>query len=150
APGVYAWSIISGGLPTGLSLNPSNGQITGTPTASGTFNFTAKATDSVKGFGTQSLSITVNSAVSITTPQSLPQAEAGAPYTTPTLLASGGTNTKFVWSVASGSSLPTGLTLSPGGAISGTPTAPGPTTFTLQVTDSLGGTASQLFSLTII
>ena len=42
----YAWSIVSGSLPTGLTLNPSSGAITGTPTAIGNFSFTAQVTDS--------------------------------------------------------------------------------------------------------
>jgi hypothetical protein len=40
----YQWSIASGSLPAGLSLNPSTGAITGTPTTAGTFNFTARVT----------------------------------------------------------------------------------------------------------
>jgi hypothetical protein len=42
----YTWSITLGALPTGLTLNPSTGAISGTPTATGTFNFTARVADS--------------------------------------------------------------------------------------------------------
>src|ERR1019366_3560193 len=48
----YTWSISSGNLPAGLSLTSAgcgsnvNCAITGTPTATGTFNFTVKVTDS--------------------------------------------------------------------------------------------------------
>ncbi len=42
----YTFSITSGSLPGGLTLNTSTGAITGTPTTSGTSNFTAKVTDS--------------------------------------------------------------------------------------------------------
>jgi hypothetical protein len=42
----YTWSIISGSLPTGLTLSPSSGSITGTPTATGTATFTVQAADS--------------------------------------------------------------------------------------------------------
>ena len=41
----YAYAITAGALPSGLSLNLSNGTIAGTPTANGTFNFTVTATD---------------------------------------------------------------------------------------------------------
>ena len=41
----YTWSILSGSLPASLTLNPSTGAITGTPTTAGTFNFTVRATD---------------------------------------------------------------------------------------------------------
>src|SRR5207248_3329074 len=41
----YTFAKDSGSLPPGLQIN-SDGTITGTPTSAGTFNFTAKATDS--------------------------------------------------------------------------------------------------------
>ena len=40
------YSITSGALPSGLTLNASTGEITGTPVASGTFNFTVQVQDS--------------------------------------------------------------------------------------------------------
>ncbi len=42
----YTFSVISGSLPPGLTLNPATGAITGTPTTAGSFSFTAKVTDS--------------------------------------------------------------------------------------------------------
>jgi len=42
----YNWDITAGVLPDGLSLGLSTGAITGTPTTSGTFNFTVRVTDS--------------------------------------------------------------------------------------------------------
>jgi hypothetical protein len=55
------WSIDSGSLPTGLSLNIDTGVISGTPTASGTFSFTVQAIDSSnpQQTATKGLSITV-------------------------------------------------------------------------------------------
>lgn len=50
------------------------------------------------------------------------------------LTAEGGTGS-YTWSLASGS-LPAGLTLSPSGVISGTPSAPGVAGFTVQISDS--------------
>jgi hypothetical protein len=46
--GNYTWSLVppSTGLPPGLTLNTSTGQIYGTPTASGNFSFSYKVTDS--------------------------------------------------------------------------------------------------------
>jgi hypothetical protein len=49
----YTWSISAGALPTGLALNATTGDISGTPTTPGTFNFTVKATDSANNSGTQ-------------------------------------------------------------------------------------------------
>jgi hypothetical protein len=45
----YTFSIQSGNLPNGLSLNPTTGAITGTPTTAGSFSFTAQVTDSTGG-----------------------------------------------------------------------------------------------------
>ena len=54
------WSVNSGALPTGLSLNSSTGVVSGTPTTAGTYNFTIKATNSA-GSDTKSLMIIVSS-----------------------------------------------------------------------------------------
>ncbi len=42
----FTWRIIAGGLPLGVSLNASTGAIAGTPTSTGTANFTIQVTDS--------------------------------------------------------------------------------------------------------
>ena len=56
--------------------------------------------------------------------------------------------TPFTWTVDSGT-LPPGLSLSSGGAITGTPTAAGTYNFTLKVVDSTGLTATQAQTITI-
>src|SRR6478609_5054472 len=55
--GQLAWSISAGSLPPGLTLDPSSGIISGTPTRGGSFTFTVKITDSVGQSDTQDLSI---------------------------------------------------------------------------------------------
>jgi len=55
----YTWSIASGALPTGLTLAASSGAISGTPTATGTANFTVKVTAGAQNT-TKPLSITVS------------------------------------------------------------------------------------------
>jgi len=42
----YAWTVESGALPDGLTLNPDTGIISGQPTLGGTFKFTIRLTDS--------------------------------------------------------------------------------------------------------
>ncbi|HEX5735108.1 MAG TPA: DUF4214 domain-containing protein [Blastocatellia bacterium] len=58
----YTWSLVSGSgsLPPGLNLS-TNGTITGTPTTTGTFNFTVRVTDAASGTATKALSINVAS-----------------------------------------------------------------------------------------
>ena len=144
--GALTWSISSGTLATGLSLNSSTGAITGTPTASGTSNFTARATDTVNATGTKALSIVINAAPSITT-SSLPGATVGTAYNQ-TMAATGGT-APLTWSIQSGS-LPAGLSLnSSTGAITGTPTASGTSNFTAKVTDNVAATASKALSIVV-
>ena len=85
---------------------------------------------------------------SITT-TTLPDGTAGQPYNQ-TLQATGGTGS-LTWSLMAGS-LPSGLSLSGGGAINGTPTAAGVANFTVQVQDSASPprTATQALNLRII
>jgi Zn-dependent metalloprotease len=54
----YTWSAT--GLPAGVTLGSSTGTVSGTPTASGTFNVTATATASAGGSGSTSFTITVS------------------------------------------------------------------------------------------
>ena len=76
----------------------------------------------------------------------LPPAELNTPYVA-TLEAVGGTP-PYTWSIASGS-LPPGLSLSSDGTITGTPTATGTFTFSLEVVDSLGASARVTQSLEV-
>ncbi|MBV9771926.1 MAG: putative Ig domain-containing protein, partial [Bryobacterales bacterium] len=136
----------------GLTLTPS-GTFTGTPAAQGSFPFTATVTDAVGATASKLFTLAVNPPLSLSA-ASLPGADQGITYQQ-TLLPSGGvptTGTGYAWAVTSGS-LPTGLSLATGGTvgtISGSPTAtPGPYTFGVTVTDALGATASQTYSITV-
>lgn len=64
----------------------------------------------------------------------VPPAQVGGAYADQ-FSVSGGT-APYTWSLGSGSALPAGLSLSPSGLLSGTPTAAGPVMFTVDVTDS--------------
>jgi hypothetical protein len=147
----YHWSISSGTLPAGLTLSATTGTISGTPTTSGSFTFTAKVTDSTSSTAqtaTKSLTITVASAASpveITT-SSLPSGQAAVPYST-TLAAIDGTS-PYKWSITSGA-LPAGLALASSGLISGTPTASGTFSFTVHVADSASSPTSASRNLSI-
>ncbi|MGA8089371.1 MAG: putative Ig domain-containing protein, partial [Terracidiphilus sp.] len=88
----------------------------------------------------------------VITTTSLAGGAVGTAYST-TLQATGGTGA-LSWGLASGSSLPAGLSLNAAGGISGTPTAAGSPSFTVKVTDASQGqqgpvSATQQLSLTI-
>lgn len=142
--GVYAWSLDSGALPTGVALT-TEGALTGTPADGGEFTFTVRVMDGADRVATRHLSLTVERAPTIQT-GSLPPGDVGEPYTTQ-LQAAGGTGA-YTWSVTDGA-LPDGLTLSSSGAISGTPTTVGGSTFTVRVTDETAATHSRALSIVI-
>jgi CshA-type fibril repeat protein len=58
-PATGAWSIETGSLPAGLTMNADTGSLSGTPTASGKFTFTVKLTDSANASDTATLNLTV-------------------------------------------------------------------------------------------
>jgi hypothetical protein len=149
--GPVYWSVTSGGLPDGLSLDSGSGQLTGIPTAAGTFSFTAQVTDATSDTVSENLSITVapGSAPTID-PVTLSDATQGQPYSD--LITATGGVTPYAWSVASGA-LPDGLSLDPAsGAITGTPTTPGTYSFAVSLGDSatpVAQTASADVSITV-
>ncbi len=143
--GGNTWSVTLGALPAGLTLAASGG-ITGTPTTAGTGTFTAQVKDSLGTTATSPLSIAIAPASLSVTTANLPGGTVGTVYQQ-TLTASGGSGGN-TWSVTVGA-LPSGLTLSAAGGISGTPTTAGTATFTAQVKDSSGATATSPLSIAI-
>jgi hypothetical protein len=147
----YTWSVTSGTAlsAVGLSLTQA-GVISGSPNATETAApFTVKVVDSQGNFGTQNYTLTVYPDISAT-PTTLPAGTMGTPYSQ-TLTASGGAGGPFSFSVASGTALSAvALTLSPGGLISGTPSAAETAApLTIQVADSLGNFTQLKYTLTI-
>ena len=132
--GPYTFALLSGALPAGLTIS-AGGVISGTPSGSGTANFTIGATDSVGNTGSHAYSVVIGTVSLTVAPASLPAGTQGTPYSQ-TVTASGGTG-PYTFALTSGA-LPTGLTISSGGVISGTPTAGGAFSFRVQAVDSLG------------
>jgi hypothetical protein len=143
--GARSWTLETGALPVGLTLSPA-GAITGTPISAGPFAFTVRVTDAANDTATQVLSITVAAPSLVITTTSLPSGTVGAAYAAP-LAATGGTGAR-TWTLAAGG-LPGGLVLSPVGAITGTPTTAGTSSFTVRVTDVAGATATRALSIAI-
>ncbi|HTA43187.1 MAG TPA: putative Ig domain-containing protein [Bryobacteraceae bacterium] len=136
----YTFSIV-GTLPAGLTLNASNGAVTGTPTAPGSFSIQVK--DASGAVGTSCV-ITINPPPSLTCPAKT-TGEVGVAFNTGTPTASGGI-APYTFSVVG--TLPAGLTLNTStGAVTGTPTAPG--TFSVQVKDANGIVATGACMITI-
>ena len=141
----YTWSVVSGSLPAGLSLSSTTGVLSGTPTTAGNYSFTFEATDANSFTGNRNYTLTVLPVAPAITTTILPNATVGASYSQ----SIAATGTSLTWSVASGS-LPAGLSLSSTtGLLSGTPTAAGNSTFTIQVKDSYSRTATQQLTLTV-
>jgi hypothetical protein len=146
----YTWSIISGVLPANITLNPSSGVISGTPTSAGNSVFTLKVTDSAsptQAVSSKIFSVTIQPATLSITTTTAANGVVNSSYSQ-TLSATGGT-TPYSWSITSGY-LPAGLNLSSGGTISGAPTVIGTSTFTVQVTDSASPANSATRSFSII
>jgi hypothetical protein len=145
--GPYTFAIVSGALPAGLALNPSTGAISGTPTGSGTSNFTVQATDSLGNIGTRAYAVNIGTNVLVVNPPTLPAGTQNAFYSQ-TVNATGGTG-PYVFSLSAGA-LPAGLALNPStGVISGVPTASGPSTFTIAALDSQGNTGSRPYTVNV-
>jgi len=149
----YAWSVVSGSLPAGLTLNSQTGAISGTPTSAGTSTFTAQVADSQSpaDSAAKTFSVTINAApvspLNITT-TSLPDARRSKSYSQ-TLQATGGVQ-PYAWSLAQGSNLPPGLSLNAStGVISGKATTTGTWNFTVRVADNQTPPATDTQALSI-
>lgn len=135
-----SYSITSGTLPAGISINSITGAITGTPTTSGDYSFVISATNS---FG--SVSVTYGGVVTappVWSDQTLANFLQGRVYSDAVAASNSPTYT-----VTSGS-LPAGISLnSTTGAVTGTPTGSGNYSFTISaanvfatITASFSGT----------
>lgn len=145
------WLAPKGTLPAGLSFNTTTGVLSGTPTTVGSTTFTLQAVDSsdVPFTVTSTITLKVNASSSNSSLQAVgttPDGTVNVSYVS-VLQASGGTS-PYNWSITSGT-LPAGLNLSATGIISGTPTAAGTSTFTAQVKDAAGATATLNLTLKI-
>ena len=119
---IPTYSIASGVLPAGLSLDPITGFVSGVPTKAGTRTVTLKATS---GASSALRAYTfVTNGFSNDAP---PRASLNSPYSFQFEIS---TNSQANVALYSGS-LPTGLTLSSGGYLYGTPTETGSYTFTV-------------------
>ena len=136
------YSISSGELPAGISLNASSGALSGTPTVAGSYRFTVQLRADKFMSATKTFSIVVNSAIAIANVDALKVGEAFSTFITPAESLTAGTNS-VAYSITEGV-LPAGLALDgASGEIAGTPTEDGdfPVTFNVRTTTGSGRNA---------
>ena len=139
---------VSNSLPSGLTVSPT-GLISGTPTKDGPFQvqFHVVQPNGLRGNSANYLQVN-NSTPGVVTisPATLPNGYLNTAYSQQ-LTQSGGTGS-IAWAISAGA-LPSGLTLSPTGLISGQPTATSVSSFTVSATDSLGNIGYRQYTLTV-
>ncbi|MFN0110021.1 MAG: putative Ig domain-containing protein [Blastocatellia bacterium] len=143
----YRFSVSSGTLNAGLSLDTLTGRITGTPTSLGSAKFDVTATDDNGCTGVQSYTIDVIVCPTITVnPPTASNGFVGTAYSQ-TFTASGG-NGPYSFARVTGT-LPPGLSLTVGGALTGTPTTAGTFNFTVEATAVNGCKGSLAYTVII-
>jgi hypothetical protein len=135
-----ALSYSATGLPPGVFINSRTGMLWQGPASAGTYNVTVTATDMTGATGSASFTWTVSPQPPDTVLVAFPGNPGGDVVGTAMSLQLSGTYTLPVTYSATG--LPPGITISPGGLLSGTPTTAGSYQVTVTATDPLGTTGS--------
>lgn len=138
------FSLASGQLPPGLTLDPSTGTLSGTPTTTGTYAFSVKVADFLVGTVGPPVTIRVLATPRLTAASPSP-AVLGSPYRY-VFTAAGTPAPRF--EVDSGV-LPAGLTLSATGVLQGTPTESGTSGFTVRAVNEAGFATSDSIELRV-
>lgn len=141
--GALVWTRVGGTAPPGVDVDLFGGAVVGTPQQHGEFAFDVMVRDSLNATATVSLTLSIAEALGLPA-FTLPNAQAGQPYTA-TIMATGGTPpVEFT-----ASDLPQGLMMDLAGTISGTAPDAGAHVVNIQVKDSSGATVSRRVALVI-
>jgi hypothetical protein len=140
AGGALTFSVVSGALPSSITLNPATGELTSSSVTdpAGPYNFTIQAVSAgpPSSTATQAFTLTLVVDMAGATPNTLPAGTAGVAYSQ-SLNSVGGTP-PITYQFSSGT-LPPGLNITTPGAtglLNGTPTSAGSFAFVFQATDS--------------
>ena len=143
--GRFAWSLVGGELPAGVSLTR-RATIVGAPRAAGTYGFTARARDTEKRTASWAGAVRVAPRLLIST-QRLRAARVGRSYSAG-LVAAGGLGPR-TWRILHGR-LPRGIRLAPGlGRLVGAAKTAGSYRISVQVRDGLGVRSTRSFVLVV-
>jgi len=148
--GPFTWTLGAGAvLPPGMVLLPAasgiGSHLAGVPTAEGTYTFNMTASDSAGHVSGGALTLRVSTLV--LSPDGLAPGIVGTPYSA-TLVPSGGTG-PYTIQTATASDMPPGLSLSPGGVLSGTPTHAGNFQLAVLLIDTAGATLGRTYHITV-
>jgi large repetitive protein len=143
----YTWTL-TGTLPTGLTLDPATGSISGTPTVPGSTPLTLTVKDTLGLQTTVAFKLVVVQHIALVR-ESLPQGTVGTNFGWRFAVTGGVRPRRFA--LIGGRQLPAGLKLDRvRGRITGTPRKAGTFRIRLQVTDKLGGQSSVGFVLKVV
>jgi len=141
--GALSYAVVSGTLPNGLTLGSDTGDLTGTPTAGGESVFVVRVSNTY-GSDTKVFNMTVHTPPTVTT-SAISAGTVRKAYSAK-IAASGEGALSYTMSAGS---LPAGLKLNTTtGAITGTPSASGKSTFTITVVNEFGS-ASKTYSVVV-
>lgn len=137
---------LAASLPPGLTLDSSDGLITGTPSAPGMYIVMLTVTDETDAFGTATFIWTIADVITVTNPGTQTytvdaaivalQIEATDPVSGQTL-------------TYSATGLPSGISLSSSGLLTGTPTTVGTYTVVVNVADEVDGSGNTAFYIVV-
>jgi large repetitive protein len=143
--GTYAWSISSGALPAGVTLNSTNGTISGTPQTVGRFAFDLSAADGEGRVATVSAALSVAPKLTLKTLRLKP-AKLGRPYHAKLVTAGGVQPVR--WTLRG--RLPHGLRFAKKtGIVIGLPRQIGRFRLAMEARDALGATSHKTFVLLV-
>jgi hypothetical protein len=137
-----------GTLPPGLSVDPSSGVISGTPTNGGSYAVTLNATDNAGFASSESITWVITNVITVTSPGD--QSDVSGTAISPLAISASDSSSTATLTYSDGGTLPPGLAIDPSaGIISGTPTTGGSYPVTITVSDGAGYSGSASFTWTI-